>query len=234
VTPSFEQRHYNHAPIVEAVLGFRTSSINAERLDALQAVGHRLIADYPIVATLSNAKSSEVSTSPIGYSFTSTNGKQIVKAGLNSFSFHRLEPYDCWETFISEARRTADAYFEIVPPVAVTALWVRYINVLKIPFYVPLHHFFAVYPAMPNPDVLFTKIFMHVETEIEELPGSLAVRFTPTAESDEEHFRMLLDNTFTFNIRDRNTAWDNLDLIRRIKNSTFESQLRDELKETLA
>jgi hypothetical protein len=45
---------------------------------------------------------------------------------------------------------------------------------------------------------------------------------------------MLLDNMFMFRIRDESKAWESMDLIRKIKNKTFESQLTEKLKETLA
>ncbi|MBM4125009.1 MAG: TIGR04255 family protein, partial [Nitrospira sp.] len=70
---------------------------------------------------------------PDGYLFPSADGRQIVQARLDGFTFNRLKPYDKWETFRDEAKELWQQYVRIASPEVVTRLALRYINRIEIP-----------------------------------------------------------------------------------------------------
>ena len=47
---------------------------------------------------------------PDGYLLSSLDGRQIVQARLDGYTFNKLKPYDRWETFREEAKRIWQTY----------------------------------------------------------------------------------------------------------------------------
>lgn len=68
-----------------------------------------------------------------GYLFLSKDGRQIVQARLDGFTFNRLKPYDKWESFRDEATQHWKRYRQIAAPEVVSRVALRYINRLEIP-----------------------------------------------------------------------------------------------------
>jgi uncharacterized protein (TIGR04255 family) len=260
-----EHPHYPSAPILEAVLDFRVATLPAAAIDAIQQLGPDLGASYTRSERLKAGRISRSTFSDAdGMAYASDDGKHVVQARLDGFSFSRLAPYDRWETFIAEARRTWDAYEgRVLRGRQILGFSVRYINEFTLEYYVPLHVYFNVYPAMPNRDVLFTKLFLMAETATDELPGRHLVLLAPrilmddfdarydeapvsttTAESltpgeptetpeAPPPLRIMLDNLFLFEAENASSAWSVMDRVRKIKNDVFNSQITERLKETL-
>jgi uncharacterized protein (TIGR04255 family) len=251
-----EFQHYNRAPITEAILNFRIEPMPADRFALLEEVKSRLAASYPKWQRLEKGEIALSSFSGAdGLAFASEDGKFVVQARLDGFSFSQLAPYDRWATFIDRARMAWDVYSAVaMPSKNIVGFFVRYINEFRLPYETPLHQFFHVYPATPNRDTLFTNLLMITEAAIPEIPGGAhTMFFHPLPESAQNipdvtsesvltaaspgtppTFRMVLDNMFRFNVRDYENAWKIMDEVHRIKNATFESQITDRLKETLA
>ena len=70
---------------------------------------------------------------PDGYLFTSVDGRQVVQARLDGFTFSRLKPYDKWTTLRDEAQELWQHYVRIASPETVTRVALRYINRIEIP-----------------------------------------------------------------------------------------------------
>jgi uncharacterized protein (TIGR04255 family) len=227
-------RHYNRAPIVEATLGVYVAPLDEGQAALLDEVRRALEGDYPTPLTSED----EPADAKEGvYVLKSANDGYVLRFSKDRFSLSRLEPYDRWEPFRDEFRRTWSVFEAIVHPTQLTHLWVRYINKLRVPFERPLHEFFNVYPGWPDRDTLFTRMFLLAEASIQQPPGALTVHMYPAMdEADKEagFFPMVLGNTFTFNIETPDAMWRNLDDVRRVKNETFESQLTDAMKETIS
>jgi uncharacterized protein (TIGR04255 family) len=225
---STPHRHYSRAPIVEAILDFKIPRLEDDKVLLLAEVRRLLAEDYP------DEVAADDDNDRLSNAFRSADGLRIIRPRLDGLAFSRLAPYDTWESFTDDARVAWAAYISVIRPTELTGFITRYINQLKIPFGVPLYRFFNVYPAMPDKDVLFDRMFLFTETTLVEPPGKLSVIMTPSDPVDETHFSMMLDNIFSFRVRDESVIWKNLDQIRKIKNDTFNAQLTDELKETLA
>jgi uncharacterized protein (TIGR04255 family) len=63
---------------------------------------------------------------PDGFIFTSSDGRQLVQARLDGFTFNRLRPYDRWESFREEAREHWDQYCKIAEPELASRVALRY------------------------------------------------------------------------------------------------------------
>lgn len=250
--------HYHTAPIVEAVLDFDVATLPSTALTNIEEMGQYLGTTYTRSEPLKHGRVSRATFSDAdGVAFASDDGKHLVQARLDGFSFSRLAPYDRWETFIAEAHRTWDVYADhILRGQQITGFSVRYLNEFKLEYDVPLHVYFNVYPAMPNSDTLFSTVFLMVGTATEDLPGRqltvLAPRpiidrlddngeqrvTQPQQVSDDVDrtvptFPMILDNMFQFEADNAANAWAVMDRVRKIKNDTFNSQITDRLKEKI-
>jgi uncharacterized protein (TIGR04255 family) len=218
---------------VEALVEFSITKLDVAKLPALESLGDLLGSDYPDKRRRAEADVPSRSVSAAeGFVFVSSDGKQIIQARVDGFSFSRLAPYDRWETFIHEARRTWQLYVRAVGDVEIRAFSLRFINELLIPVGIPLYNFFNIYPAMPDRATLFNGMFLFAQTDLHVLPGTLSVIMAPVAQAGEQ-VRIALDNTFRFRIRDESTVWENLETIRKVKNDTFEAQLTQQLRDTL-
>ena len=107
-----------------------------------------------------------------------------------------------------------------------------YVNSIAFPLNIPLYELFNTYPAVPDKSTLFEFLSMNYRVAIEEVPHSFLSVLMMSLPRDPESGHMLLVNTFEFPVRKEDSLWATMPTIRKIKNSTFESQLKPALKET--
>lgn len=236
IPPTSSVPHYDRAPIVEAIFDVDITPLGEENISSLEALGSRISETYPRMQPRRSAAlpfhSAAVSESEgDGYVFISEDGKQIVQARLDGFSFSRFSPYDRWETFIGEARRTWEAYYATAASLAVRSFSVRYINELLIPFGHPLNQFFNIYPALPDQTKLLSNLLMLVELPTDEMSGRVSILMSFLGASPGGA-RIGLDNTFSFHATSVEDIWQNMGVVRKMKNDLFQSQIREELKNT--
>ena len=219
--------HYERAPVVEAVAGFGIPELADDRKPLLEVLARVLRDTYPIAEPVDGSGAGP------GFRLSSSDGKRYVRASFGGHSLSQLAPYDRWEPFIAEFRRTWNAYLTVLGEVAIDRFFIRYYNELPIPIGVPLHHYFNIYPAMPDRDILFDNIYLVVDTSVENPPARVQTRMSPMR-LEGGTVKMILDNTFTFRMADHEAVWDKLEIIRKLKNDTFESQITDAMREALA
>src|ERR1700722_10937730 len=111
--------HYENAPISEALIDIRVHVPNAISLEALESMHARIKDDYPRKEmrsyiqgqfSMGEAVGAAATRTPMGYAFSSADGKQIVQARLDGFTFSRLKPYGTWSNLRDESRRLWDIY----------------------------------------------------------------------------------------------------------------------------
>src|SRR5688572_30820653 len=102
---------FPNAPITEALLDIRVKLPAEVTLTRLASFHDNVREQYPVKRERVRWEGSiqfepgivpemrPPSGGPDGYLFTSADGKQIVQARLDGFTFNRLKPYDRWETF---------------------------------------------------------------------------------------------------------------------------------------
>lgn len=122
VTERPARPHLPNAPIFEAALDIHVALPAGARLQQLDGV-QRFIRDrYPTKRTrrriegmLDIKTEGEVRVTPPaatedGYIFLSRDGKQVVQARLDGFTFSRLSPYGNWTAFRDEAKEHWSRY----------------------------------------------------------------------------------------------------------------------------
>lgn len=138
-------RHLARAPIVEATLYVAVQprpDVTAETLAALRT---RLATRYPSRETrLADAPFGALGRSverpdpaqgrqPVGYVFTSSDGRNVVQARTDGLSVSRLRPYTTWEDLLAEARRVWSDYAEVAGAERARYIGLRYINRFVVP-----------------------------------------------------------------------------------------------------
>ena len=133
-------RHYEHAPITEAIIELQCDLAPDVTLEDLTRVVDREVftSESPAVFI-----SGQIEVSPdgikgdttgqqIGYLYRRSDGLRVIQSRLNGFAYSVLAPYDRWETFSSEAWEHWQTYREIARPAKVSRLGVRFVNKIDI------------------------------------------------------------------------------------------------------
>jgi uncharacterized protein (TIGR04255 family) len=141
-TPGLELgRHYDHAPIVEAIVEFYVDAADDVTLDALAQLP--LGEDYPEPAPMftintqlqvvDGEMTSESSEDRVGQIFNRRDQARTVVAGLDRFAFTSRGDYTDWETFIAEVERSWLIYKAAVNPSFISRAGVRFVNQIQLP-----------------------------------------------------------------------------------------------------
>ena len=175
-----------------------------------------------------------------GYIFRSADDHLAVQARRDGFTLNWLPPYDRWEAFRDEARRSWEVYREIVRPEIVTRLGLRYINKIGVPL--PITSFTdwvltapEIAPGLPQGLRTF---FMRLEVPDET--GAVAI-ITETLEPPEAPTEasaailpIILDidavRESEFPVEGEH-VWDTFEHLRDLKNEIFFKSVTDKAKE---
>lgn len=174
----------------------------------------------------------------IGYTFVSSDERQIVQVRLDGFTFSRLAPYDRWETFRREAHRLWKFYRSVAEPVNVTRAAVRYINRLDLPL--AMEDFKDYLRTVPEvaPDLPqgLSGYFMQLAIPQEDIGASLLLNETLLSPPDPDTVSILLDidlfRVFEPPIEEED-VWRLLDQFRARKNEVFEACITDRTRELI-
>lgn len=165
---------FPNPPITEALFDIRVQLPSETSLTTLLTLQDRIKTEFPNKKDrhLYEAKfqfnpgtTPEIVQSPDvvdGYLFISLDGKKIVQARLDGFTFNKLKPYSNWEEFSKEALSLFQHYIDIAKPTYITRLALRYINRIEIP--------------LPLAD--FKEYILTVPEIAPNIPNSLAGFFT--------------------------------------------------------
>ncbi len=234
--------HFDNAPIVEAIVGIDFEEIlPIETLENLNSLSAAFSVDYPTVEKLITGEYKIQFGSPveqvetqIGYFFKSVDGLQVVHAKRNGFAFSRLRPYQTWEKFIAEAKRTWDLYRHALSTPSLAKFSVRYINRLSWPNGEKIEDYLAVYPYIPDglPQSL-SECFLKLEFPLSEPhQGKLTQQIASVPESQPELASFVLDNEFNFaatGLQDYE-VWQRIETCQDLKNKIFLSSITEKMK----
>jgi uncharacterized protein (TIGR04255 family) len=241
-----ERPHLANAPIAEAVLDIQVRLPSNIRLTHLEAM-HRDIRDrYPNRRTRHRLEiniklEGEAKTgSPTedGYLFQSRDGKRIVQARLDGFTFNKLKPYDDWNALREEARELWGRYVDIARPEAAHRIALRYINRIELPL--PIHDFKDFVRTAPDiaPGIPQAVQNFFLRLEIPYSNGALAI-VTETVQPPEDPtsattLPLILDIDV---IRAEGFAppftgvWEKFEELRNMKNDIFFSTITTRAEE---
>ena len=240
---------FPNPPITEAVLDIRVELPTDIDLASLAKFHEAILERFPNKEERFSWKSGfqfkkgaapeilQASGGADGYLFKSVDGKKIVQARLDGFSFNKLKPYERWETLRDEAKELWALYITIAKPVAITRLALRYINKIDIPL--PLKDFKEYILTLPEvakglPDV-FRGYFMTIEMldPKADLCATIIEALKPIP-VDSKSLPLILDIDTYKNIRlkpDDGSLWLIMEQLRDFKNRIFLESLTPKTKE---
>ena len=243
-----DPEHLPNAPIEEAVIDVGAEFSEAVDQENLAKLQDLLAGRYPqkqvksaweshVQLKAGGKQAAETSGGPVGYLFRSSDGKQIMQARRDGFSFSRLRPYQNWDSFSEEARELWEKYSKLTKPKKVVRLGVRYINRMPLPL--PFSDFSeylltapGVAPGLPQSVANF---FFRVVLPDEKAKALIAIIETvDEAHSDQNRVSIILDidvfRTGVFPVTSDN-LWPLIQHFREIKNNVFFSSITDKAKE---
>jgi uncharacterized protein (TIGR04255 family) len=239
------RRHYANPPITEAVIDIRAELGPDVRLENLAAFQEHIKATYPTRQDLMMVRAniefqptgkvkSEQTT--LGYAFRSADGKQIVQARTNGFSFSRLHPYENWNSLRNEARIMWDVYKRVAKPIRAIRVAVRYINRIDMPFpAVELRDYLRTFPEIsPELPQSMARYVMQLLIPIEDFGGTLSLieASVPAPGPDISSINLDIDlfkeSTAEFDSDEK--VWGLLEHFRDKKNEIFEKCITDKAR----
>ena len=239
--------HYTKAPITEAIIDLRASLPPEVCVRELGAVIQGNEAAYPTRRDRSRAVgqfcvggdvSASATSEHIGFAFTSDDGKRVLQARLDGFTFSRLAPYDRWASFRDEAKCLWQAYRAAVRPVTVDRVAVRYIN--RFDFPIPVTDFCDYLRTVPtvSPDLPqgVAGFFVRLSIPQEDLRGVLLLNEAIVEPADPGVVSIVLDiDVYREEAvsSDDEQIWQFLELLHERKNDVFEACITDRTRELI-
>jgi uncharacterized protein (TIGR04255 family) len=250
-----ERMHYSRAPITEAVIDLRVTQAQGFSAGDLapirDAVADRYAEQggiYTGGVNISFTEPSQVETlhQQTGFRFADQEGRQILQARVDGFTFSVLAPYDRWESFRDEARRLWDLYKSVTRVESITRVAVRYVNRIDIPtantHTMELEDYFTVYPEIPHgwPHKNLYSFFMQFQILQEDLGCVLVINQATTQPPNLETTSFLLDFDLFREEHEQpwradtdEAVWEYLEQLRERKNEYFETSITEITKELI-
>jgi len=155
------QRHLNNAPITEALIDLRVKlPIETQDITLIHSLHERIRERFPKEKKIQHfeyqlefgpPQKEKTTSSQLGYRYDSTDGRQVIQAKLDGFTFSWLKPYETWEVLRGEAYSMWQLYQEIMKPEAITRVATRYINQIEIPGpLIDFDHYLTAAPVIPK------------------------------------------------------------------------------------
>jgi uncharacterized protein (TIGR04255 family) len=243
--PSFvRSRHYDHAPIAEAIIDIRCALPPAVSLDDLaRVVDDETFTDRQNSMAVEQSYqvgpegvTGEMIDRQIGYVFRRADGRRIVHPRFDGFGFSWLEPYETWEAFSAEAEGHWLRYRTVVAPVRAHRLGVRYVNRIDVPSQsIEIQDYLRLGVDVPAylPQSV-TSYFMQVTIPLVDFNCFATITSSILPPRDENSTSLLLD-VDTWQVGDIELTTDtealgvreNLETLRGAKNYVFESCITD-------
>ncbi len=237
-------RHYEHAPIAEAILEFSCILPPTVGLDQL-----RHVADPTAFETVGAAVTvtgrvevgpegiqGDTSGETIGHLLRRVDGLRVIQSRLNGFAYSALAPYDRWETFSAEALEHWTDYQRIAQPTAITRIGVRFVNKIDVPSAsIEIKDYLRtavdVSPYLPQ---LTQSYFLQVVVPLSHFDAAATITSTivPPSSASETSLILDIDTWRMVEISPSGTASDEsisqiLGTLREAKNYVFEACITD-------
>ena len=177
-------QHYPKAPIIEAVMAFEVTPSTDFDLSCFEKMKIALSEEFR-VENIEEMKMefhhengqnrNSYTQATVGAKFETYDGKYVVQAKADSYSFSIINHYDQWESFSQEAYKYWNNYIEIFKPQKVTRQALRYINRIDIPgISFELKEYFKLYPQLFDDDIKFGGVGFFLQTQIHQVEGGVA------------------------------------------------------------
>jgi uncharacterized protein (TIGR04255 family) len=237
--------HLTRDPITEALIDISVVLPSRFRnLDHLGRLTGALSEDYPDkkqihqvtyqVKFAPEPKNRALST-PLGYKYTSLDGRQVIQATITGFTFSRLTPYEDWASLRKEAWRIWQLYSSLFQPESITRVAARYINKLELPGpTVDFDDYLKYVPAIPNVLPQSLSGFFSRVVVPEARSGITAIvtqSFQPGQMPSEVPVILDIDVIKEKAFGDESEAWSTIDQLRGFKNMIFFDSITERVVE---
>ncbi len=236
----------SNPPIVEAVLdiecdlppGFQIVEFQDRALsvfrDSYPKLRTQLLQEHQIAMKPGELPALSVKHGVQALQFLQNDEKQLVQVRIQGFSFNRLAPYTSLDDYLPEIERTWGLYADLVKPVQVRQIRVRYINRILLPMTdrrVELDHYLTVAPRSPDEDRLELAGFLSQQVAIETATGN-QVNTVLTAQPPEDgKLPVIFDNSAVNNEPCEPDSWpqilQRIEALRVLKNHVFKRTLTE-------
>jgi uncharacterized protein (TIGR04255 family) len=167
--------------------------------------------------------------------FFSNDSLQLVQVRSNGYSFNRLRPYSTLDDYLPEIQRTWRLFVELVAPVLVQRITLRYINRILLPMEegrVPLDRYLTLGPRLPQEHDLTYMGFLNQYSAVEPDSGN-TITITLTSQKIEQGgLPVIFDIEARREFGSQPDNWDELKEVilslRRLKNRVFKRTLSKE------
>jgi uncharacterized protein (TIGR04255 family) len=166
--------------------------------------------------------------------FLTEDEKQVVQVRAQGFSFNRLAPYSTLDNYLPEIERTWQLYREVVAPIQVRILRLRYINRILLPLIdgrVTFTDYLEVGPQLREPEGLSFRGFLNQYGAIEDSTGNEVNIVLATQAAEGRFLPIILDitaaNPGALEPNDWPTILTTIQSLRDLKNQVFRSTLTE-------
>lgn len=242
-----EPTRFPNAPITEALLDIRVQLPEQVDLAQLATIQDLIKDQYPsrnermfwqsnLQIAQGDLRISPPTGGPVGYAFTSRDGKQIIQVRKDGFSFSRLKPYEDWISLRDEAQRLWQYYRHIASPVSITRLALRYIN--RIEFPLPLRDFkdyiLTVPEIAPSLPQGLANFFMQLIIPMPLNAVAVVTETVDVTQNQSSVYPFIFDiDVFREAVFDIDSAevWEIFEQLRMLKNDIFFQSITERTKE---
>jgi len=239
---------FPNAPITEAVIEIKAQLPEETTLKSLESFHDRIKNRFPekqeqrfLKAAFKLSQKDKLSSLPTktgtqGYLFRSLKEKKVVQSKIDGFAFNKLKPYENWELFRSEGRELWELYSEIVNPIKVIRIGLRYINRIEVPL--PFKDFSEY--LLTNPQIApqlpqaVSHFFMRLEVSNPDIEATAIITQAMDKPTKTKRLPLILDiDVFriTEYVEKTEEMWKDFEKLRDFKNDIFFNSVTEKAKE---
>jgi len=233
-----------NAPIVEAVLDLEYDLLPGHQLMAIEeAARSKFREHYPKlrhnffqehrIEHKSDTPPEVLSRQGLqALQFLTDDEKQLVQIRNRGYSFNRLAPYASLDDYLPEIERTWNIFVNLVHPVQIRLIRLRYINRIFLPLedgLLDLDDYFDVAPHLPDEESLQFVGFLNQHAAVEKKTGNHVNIVLATQTPEANNLPVLFDNTVLAQMAAEPNDWalisDTIASLRELKNRIFREAL---------
>ena len=239
---------FPNAPITEAVIEIKAQLPEETALKSLESFHDHIKKRFPekqeqrfLKADFKLSQKDKLSSLPTktgtqGYLFRSLKEKKVVQSKIDGFAFNKLKPYENWELFRSEGRELWELYSEIVNPIKVIRIGLRYINRIEVPL--PFKDFSEY--LLTNPQIApqlpqeVSHFFMRLEVPNPDIEATAIITQAMDKPTKTKRLPLILDiDVFriTEYVGKTEEMWEDFEKLRDFKNDIFFNSVTEKAKE---
>ncbi len=241
-----EPFHLPNPPSVEAILDIECDIPAAPNLAELEAVARKQFGvRYPrfrqmfaqvheISVTDEAIASSSTHRTLDALQFLQDDEKQVVQLRRQGYSFNRLAPYAGLDGLLPEIEQTWRSYRDLVSPLLVRKVRLRYINRILIPMQdgrVDLDEYLKCGPRTADEDRLTLVGFLNQYAAVDKDSGHRVETVLTSQHNDGNHVALIFDNSALSSELIEPEDWGaisrQIQSLRHLKNHVFQRTLTE-------